>query len=122
MLHLDHAYQKLDNEEDLDIAMSMYSLSEYSANYAITSENLWNCYRDEMNDDDNGNNVDNYRLDNSKTITSKYKNNRKQARCDRELAVPLKYLSLVWKPLGLCLINCCKREIDLPWSKNLHKF
>ena len=39
MLHLDHAYQKInnsfiDNAEDLDIVMSMYHLLEYSDHYS----------------------------------------------------------------------------------------
>ena len=34
--------------------MPMYNLSEYSQNYSVTSESLWNYYRDEIgNFDDN---------------------------------------------------------------------
>ena len=40
----------IDNVEDLDIVMPMYNLSEYSQNYSMTSENLWNYYRDEIHD------------------------------------------------------------------------
>ena len=40
----------IDNAEDLDIAMPMYNLLEYSQNYSMTSENLWNYYRDEIHD------------------------------------------------------------------------
>ena len=49
--------------------MPMYNLLEYSDNYFMTFENLWNCYRDEINDDANEN-VNN-RINNNKTITSK---------------------------------------------------
>ena len=38
------------NAEDLDIAMSMHNLLEYSDN-SMTSGSLWNYYRDEINDD-----------------------------------------------------------------------
>ena len=38
------------NAEDLDIVMSMYNMLEYSDNYSMTSESLWNYYRDEMNE------------------------------------------------------------------------
>ena len=44
----------IDNAEDLDIAMPMYNLLEYSQNYSVTSGSLWNYYRDEVDDvDDN---------------------------------------------------------------------
>ena len=38
---------KIDNEEDLDVAMPMYNLLEYSKNYRKTTGSLWNYYRDE---------------------------------------------------------------------------
>ena len=42
----------IDNAEDLDIVMLMYNLLEYSDNYSMTSENLWNYYRYEVDYDD----------------------------------------------------------------------
>ena len=45
----------LDNVEDLNIVMSMYNLLEYSGNYSMTSESLWNYFRDEVNDNANEN-------------------------------------------------------------------
>ena len=92
----------IENAEDLDIVTPVYNCLEYSYNYSMTSGSLRNCYRDEMNDDANENNIDNYRTINNKTITSKsfeYKakiigsipddNNA----LDTEVVVPLKYLS-----------------------------
>ena len=38
---------KIDNVEDLDVAMPMYNLLEYSKNYKKTTISLWNYYRDE---------------------------------------------------------------------------
>ena len=38
---------KIDNAEDLDVAMHMYNLLEYSKNYKKTTGSLWNCYRDQ---------------------------------------------------------------------------
>ena len=32
----------VDNEEDLDVVMTMHNLIEYSKNYSGTLENLWN--------------------------------------------------------------------------------
>ena len=40
----------IDNAEDFDTVMPMYNLLEYSHNYSVTSENLWNYYRDEIDD------------------------------------------------------------------------
>ena len=60
MHHLDHTQINstlIDNAEDLDIAMPMYNLIEYSQNYSMTSGSLWNYYRDEIdNVDDNASN------------------------------------------------------------------
>ena len=39
----------IENAEDLDIAMPMYNLIEYSKNHRKTTGSLWNCYRDEPN-------------------------------------------------------------------------
>ena len=39
----------IDNAEDLDVVMSMYSLIEYSKNYRKTTRSLWNYYTDEPN-------------------------------------------------------------------------
>ena len=40
----------IDNTEDLDIVMPIYNLLEYSQNYSIISESLWNYYRDGIDD------------------------------------------------------------------------
>ena len=62
----------IDNAEDLDIAMPMYNLLEYSDNYSKTSRSLWNYYRDEINDSANENNGTNdYRINNNKITISK---------------------------------------------------
>ena len=44
----------VENVEDLDIVMPMYNLLEYSKNYEKTSESLFNYYRDEPKDHDEG--------------------------------------------------------------------
>ena len=38
-----------ENGKDLDVVMKMSNLMEYSANYSKTSRSLWQCYRDELN-------------------------------------------------------------------------
>ena len=67
MLHIDHAYKKIndtfvDNAEYFDIEIPMYNLLEYSDNYSMTSGSVWNYYKDEINDDDNENDVSNNRI------------------------------------------------------------
>ena len=39
-----------ENTKDLDIAMPMYNLLEYSDNYCMTSQSLSNYHRDEIAD------------------------------------------------------------------------
>ena len=55
--------------EDLDIVMPMYNLLEYSDNYSMTSESLWNYYRVEVND--SGNEIDYNDKINNKITASK---------------------------------------------------
>ena len=130
MLHLDHAYQKInntfiDNTEDLYIAMPMSNLLEYSGNYSMTSGSLLNYYRYKINDDRNGN-TNNDRINNNKTATSKsfkYKTKligstpNKNNILDAEVVVPLKYLS-VFGDLLICHWFNYEINLDLRWSKN----
>ena len=116
----------IDNAEDLEIVMLMYNLLEYSDNYSMTSGSLWNCYRDEVNDDANENNDDSKKINNNKTTTSKsfeYKTkifgkttNNNNNTLNGEVVVPIKYLSNIWRFLDLPLINC-DIELDLKCTK-----
>ena len=81
----------------------MYNLQ----NYSMTSESLWNQYRDQINDDENEN-ANNNRINNSKSISSKsfeYKTKLIESTpddsniLDAEVVVPLKYLSNFWRSL-----------------------
>ena len=126
MLHWDYACQKAnntfkDNAEELLIVMPMCNLLEYSDNYFLTSESLWNYYRHEVIDDANENDDANNRINNNKTLASKsfeYKvkiigstpNNNNIL--DAEAAVSLKYLSSFWRYLNLLLISF-EIELDL---------
>ena len=112
-----------DNAEDLDIVIPMHNLLEYSHNYSMISESLWNYYRDEINDDVNENDNNN-RMNNSKTMTSKsseYKTKLVERTpninnmLDAENVIPLKCLSNFWRSLDLPLINC-EIELNLSWS------
>ena len=83
----------IDNAEDLDIVMPMYSLLEYSKNYR--KRNFWNYYRDEPNNGIGGeNNNINYSAKDSKSfdyktsITGKLEGNNTEI--DVEMVAPLK--------------------------------
>ena len=62
----------IEDAEDLDIAMPMYNLLEYSKNYRKTIGSLYNYYRDELSDDADDNNFNNIKVVNSNAF--KYKN------------------------------------------------
>ena len=91
----------------------------------MTSEGLWNYYRDEINDSAIENNDDVNKINNNKRITSKYfeyktkiiertrDNNNK---LNAKFVVPLKYLCSYWRFFDLHLIDC-ELELDLSWSK-----
>ena len=103
---------KIDNAEDLDVVMPMYSLLEYSKNYKKTTGSLWNYYRDEPSDP-LSTNSESFKYKTS--IVGKTLNN--DSLTDAEVVFPLKHLSNFWRSLGIPLINC-KVEIILTWSKN----
>ena len=118
--------------EDLDVAMPMCNLFEYSKNYRKTTGSLWNYYRDEPSNplssdsesfkyktsiqgntynvdkkitDDDGNEVDNPKYDANKV-----------GKNGTGVVVPLKHLSNFWS-LNIPLIKC-EAELILTWSKN----
>ena len=93
----------------------------------MTSRSLWNYYRDEVIQDVNENNeADIYRINNSKTKTSKFfKYNTKMIgsapdynALDTKFVVPLKYLSHFGRSRDSSLINY-QIKLDLPWSEFL---
>ena len=80
--------------------MPMYDLLDYSGNYSMISESLWNYYRDESNDknenDNNGNKINNNETTTGESLTYKTKvigvtpNNG--SKLNAKLLVLLKYL------------------------------
>ena len=77
----------IDTDQDIDIAMTMYNLTEYSDNYSKTSGSLWQYCNDEPN----------YNLAESESFKSKVKITRKTPADGNtknvEIIEPLKYLS-----------------------------
>ena len=89
----------------------------------MTSESLWNYYRDEVNNsanetDDNDNKRNNDKKTTSKSFEYKIKiigtKPNDNSRLNVEVVVPLKSLSNFWRSLDLPLISC-KIELDLTW-------
>ena len=115
----------IDNAEDLDIAMLMYNLLEYSQNYYKASGSLWNYYRNEI-DNINGN-VSDDKLFKYETNSRERPRlceilgdtNRPQqpavSTLNVKVTIPLK--KFFWRILDLPLINC-KIELDLTWTKD----
>ena len=60
----------IDNAEDLDIVIPMYTLLEHDDNYSMALGSLWNYYRDEINDE-NENDANKNMVNNKKRTTSK---------------------------------------------------
>ena len=89
------------NAEDLDVAMPMYNLIEYSKNYSKTTGSLWNYYRVEPNS--GVNNSINYSVRDSKSFDNKTKfiENVTNANLIKQNfnIVPLKQLNNFWKTL-----------------------
>ena len=85
----------VDNAEDLDIAMPMDNLLEYSSNYSMASGSC-------------------------KSVKYKTKITVKTpvntSRLNAEIVVPSKYFSNFWRSLDWLLINC-EIELDLSCSK-----
>ena len=114
-----------DNADDLDIAMPMYNLLEYSQNYFMTSGSLWNYHRDKIDDvDDNASDGKSFEYK-TKIVGNTpgrpgNKGNANQPPVPTlivEVTIPLKYFSNFWKSLDSPLINY-EIELDLPWTKD----
>ena len=88
--------------------MPMYNLIEHNDNYSDTSGSFWDFKRDEI---DNNSPSFKYKAD---LIGNTEANGTKIV---VEIAVPLKYLSNLWRSLEVPLINC-KTELSLKWIEN----
>ena len=105
----------IDEAEYIITAMPMYNLTECSDNYSDTLRSLWQFKRDEMAENLNLTVDNNHIPDNS--LSFKYRVSLITNRNDVKIAVPLKYLSNVWRSLEMPLINC-KVELSFIWDPN----
>ena len=91
---------EIDTAQDIDIAMPLHDLIEYSDNYSKTSASLWQYYKDEPND----NLIDSESFKYKIKITQKAPADGNTK--DVEIIAPLKYLRNFWRTLEMPLINC----------------
>ena len=115
---------KTDNAEDLDVAMPMYNLLEYSKNHKKkTIGSLRNYYKDEPSDTLS---TDSESFKYKTRITGNTYNAdageegydaNKVGKNETEVVISLKYLSNFWRSLNIPLINC-EVELILTCSKN----
>ena len=107
-----------DNAKDIDIAMPMYNLIEYSDNYAKTTGSLWQYCKD-IPARNNNNQIIVFvenNLTDSFNFKVKFTGQTDDDRTkDVEIMVPLKYLSNFWRTLEMPLINC-EVNLILTWS------
>ena len=114
--------EHVDNANDLEIIMPMYKLIECRDNYSDTSGRLWQFKRDES-PVTNAVNPDNVSTTNSTTF--KYKSSFFKSLevddngvfKDMKIAVPLKYLTNLWRSLEMPLINW-KIHLELNCGKD----
>ena len=110
--------EHVDTSENLDIAMSMYNLIEYSDNYQDSSATLYQYKRDEPsvvlanNLAQNNSTSFDYKI---KLLGNPEVNNN-IARRNVKVVVPLEYLSNFFRSLEMPLINC-KIKLNLTWKK-----
>ena len=94
---------QVDNAQDIDVVMSMYSLIEHSDNYLKTSGSLWQYYRDESSLDNNdyvsdftGANYDSKSFKFKQKIAIQTDNDGEKI---VKIVVPLKYLHNFWRTI-----------------------
>ena len=116
--------EHVETAENLGIVMTMYSLVEYSDNYADSSVSLYQFKRDESPMNDAGNPL-NFALDNLTSFEYKAILLGKATDADgndrslknKKIVIPLKYLSNFFRSLEMPLINC-KIHLELNWNSN----
>ena len=114
---------QIDNKEDLDVVVPMYSLLEYNKNYRKTTGSLWNYYRNEPSNPSSSNS-ESFKYKTSITgITYNVGDGEagydadKIGKNETEVVIPLKHLSNFWRTSNISLINC-EIELILAWSKS----
>ena len=111
--------EHVDTAENLDIAMPMYNLIEYSDNYQDSSATLYQYKRDEPPE---ANAINDLTTDTSRSFKDKVDLlgnpvlDGNIAERSVKVVVPLEYLSNFFRSLEMSLINC-KIKLNLTWKK-----
>ena len=108
---------KINNAEDLDVAVPMYNLLEYSKNYKKATGSLRNYYRDEPSNPLSSNS-ECFKFKTSITGNTYNVGDDKEGYDANKLGkndIPLKHSSNFWKVLNMSLIS--EIELILTWSK-----
>ena len=114
----------IDSKEDFDIVMPMYNLLKHSQNFSLTSENLWNHYRDKNYDvDDNSSDTKSFNYE-AKIVgnTPEKPGNEGEPNLppvpalNVPVTIPLKYLTNFWRSFDFPFIYC-ETELNLSWKK-----
>ena len=106
--------EHVEKAEDLDFAMPMYNLLEYSDNYQDSTGSLYQFEGDEPPDDNaNVANDTTSLVYKSKLISGTDDNNVNNVK----LVVPLKCVSSFFRSLDMPLVNC-KIDLELTWHKD----
>ena len=113
--------EHVDTAENLDIAMPMYNLVEYSDNYQDSSATLYQYKRDEPPNNNVNLTADNstsfkYKVNLLGNIAAADPDNAHVGRLNVKVVVPLKYLSNFFRSVEIPLINC-KIKLNLTWKK-----
>ena len=97
----------VDDPHDINVAMALHNLKEYSGICSKTSGRLWQYYRDDPTSDGTGNILD-FPADNNNSISFKFREKitgqtRNNDAKDVEIILPLKYPSNSWRSLEMSL-------------------
>ena len=104
------------NAEDLDIAMPMYNITEWSKIYRKTTKSLWSYTEDKPGDCIT--NLESFKSKTNILAKRPYDNNDDDDNTkDVKIVAPLKYLSNFWRNLGMLLINS-EVNMILTWRKD----
>ena len=104
--------------------MPMYNLLKHSQNFSLTSENLWNHYRDKNYDvDDNSSDTKSFNYE-AKIVGNTPEKPGNEGEPNRPpvpalnvpVTIPLKYLSNFWRSFDFPFIYC-EIELNLSWKK-----
>ena len=101
----------IDHTEDLDLAIFMYNLLEYSSSYSDATSSLCFCSKDEATNFENDNAFKSFKYK-GKLLGTTVADGGIVILKNSAIAAPSKYLTNFWRPIEILLVNC-KVELKL---------